>query len=448
MTLTVILVMAIVVGLYMAWNIGANDVANAMGTSVGSGALTLRQAVILAGIFEFLGALIVGGGVAQTIRKGIVDVEKLRGPVPATAPASTRPGGREAAVGPPGARAAEQRLRDPLRMKLIVGMLSALLAAALWLNVATFFSQPVSTTHAIIGAVVGFAVIEAGPACVVWRKMGMIAASWIISPVVGGAMAFLIYRCIQKWVLKSRDPVQMAMRAVPLCFGLVAFVLSLSILYKVCHLRLGLQELCLALPLSFVFATTVSLIARLVLVRSASRRTVPPQQRYQVVERWFARIQPVNACYKAFAHGANDVANAIGPLAAVVHLATGGAIESKAPVPLWLLALGGIGIVVGLGTYGYKVMAAIGKRITEITPTRGFGAEFGTASTVLVCSIMGLPISTTFVLVGAVMGVGLARGFAAIDLRVVRRIFASWLITIPVSAVFAAVIYKAIMMFL
>ena len=453
---TVILILAIVVGLYMAWNIGANDVANAMGTSVGSGALTLKQAIILAGIFEFLGALVVGGSVAQTIRKGIVDVHALREPAASAAPgpggaSESAPASRPAQDGPavraPEGDAAEAKRRDPLRAKLMVGMLSALLAAALWLNVATFFSQPVSTTHAIIGAVVGFAVIEAGPGCVVWSKIGKIAASWIISPMAGGLAAFLIYRCIQRYVLRARHPVFMAKRAVPLCFGMVAFVLFLSILYKVCHLEFGVRELGICLPLALVVAIATALVARAVLLRRAPKRGVPRSQRYQVVEKWFARIQPINACYKAFAHGANDVANAIGPLAAVVHMATGGEIGSKAPVPLWLLAMGGVGIVVGLATYGYKVMEAVGKKITEITPTRGFGAEFATASTVLVCSVMGLPISTTFVLVGAVMGVGLARGFAAIDLRVIRRIFASWLITIPVSALFAAVIYKLIMIF-
>ena len=444
---TFILIAAIGVGLYMAWNIGANDVANAMGTSVGSGALTLRQAVILAGIFEFLGALVVGSGVSETIRKGIVDAEKLRG---SPAPAS-RPAGADATpdsqptISPAKKQTAEQKARDPLRTKMMLGMLSALLAAAVWLNVATFFSQPVSTTHAIIGAVVGFAIVEAGPGCVMWGKIGVIAASWIISPVVGGTMAYVIYRCIQRYVLRSRHPVFMAKRAVPLCFGLVAFVLFFSILFKVLHLKIGFRELAFCLPLALAVAFAVALIARAVLLRRASRRRVRQKDRHLVVEKWFARIQPINACYKAFAHGANDVANAIGPLAAVVHLARGGDLGNRAPVPFWLLALGGIGIVVGLATYGYKVLDAIGKKITEITPTRGFGAEFGTASTVLVCSVMGLPISTTFVLVGAVMGVGLARGFGAIDLKVIKRIFASWLITIPVSAVFAAIIYKILM---
>ncbi len=443
---------AIAVGLYMAWNIGANDVANAMGTSVGSGALTLRQAVVLAGIFEFAGAFFVGSHVAETIRKGIVDIDVLRAsspvrrqaPVPATR-SSSGPADESVELRPPATRPGTWGQRDPLRVKLVMGMLAALLAAAIWLNVATFFSQPVSTTHAIVGAVIGFAVMAAGLGTVVWSKVSKIAASWVLSPVVGGVLAFIIYRVIQKYVLRHRHPVFMAKRAVPICFGSVASILGLLILYKVLRVEKG--TIYVALPLAAVFGMAVGLIARAVLLRRTAKLRYRRRDRYAVVEKWFGRIQPITACYMAFAHGANDVANAIGPLAGVIHFARGGAIGSKAPVPLWLLALGGVGIVVGLATYGYKVIRAIGRKITEITPTRGFAAEFGTASTVLICSLMGLPISTTLVLVGAVMGVGLARGFGAIDLKVIRRIFASWLITIPVSAIFAAVIYKILMSF-
>ena len=450
MVTILVLIAAVVVGLYMAWNIGANDVANAMGTSVGSRALTVRRAIILAGIFEFCGAFFVGGHVSQTIRKGIVDIESLRAqpaagqgrsssaPTSASAPASG-PSEGAPVIRPAGRKARGGRFDEATRMKLVMGMLASLLAASLWLNVATYFAQPVSTTHAIVGAVVGFALIAAGPGSVVWSKIGQIVASWVLSPLVGAVLAFIIYRAIQRYVLRHRHPVFMAKRAVPICFGSVACILSLSILYKVIHLEKS--TIYLALPLAAIFGMAVALIARAVLVRRTARMRYRLKERYQVVERWFGRIQPVSACYMAFAHGANDVANAIGPLAGVIHWITGGDIASKTPVPLWLLGLGGVGIVVGLGTYGYKVMEAIGRKITEITPTRGFSAEFGTASTVLVCSLMGLPISTTLVLVGAVMGVGLARGFGAIDLKVIRRIFASWLVTIPVSAAFAAVIY-------
>ena len=436
---TVVVIAAIVIGLYMAWNIGANDVANAMGTSVGSKALTLKQAVILAGIFEFAGAFFVGGNVAETIRKGIVDIDVLRGAVPASRTDAPPAGAPQ--ISPP--QTQRDLRQDPLRLRLVMGMLAALLAASLWLNVATFFGQPVSTTHAIVGAVVGFAVMAGGFGTVVWSKMGKIAASWVVSPVAGAILSYIIYRCIQRFVLKGRHPVFQAKRAVPICFGAVAFIMGLSILYKVMHLDKA--TVFRALPVALVAALAVAVVARFILLRKTANVRYRRKEQYAVVEKWFGRVQPVTACYMAFAHGANDVANAIGPLAGVIHFAGGGQIGSKTPVPWWLLAMGGVGIVVGLATYGYKVIRSIGKKITEITPTRGFSAEFGTASTVLVCSLMGLPISTTLVLVGSVMGVGLARGFGAIDLKVIRKIFASWVITIPVSAVFAAILYKILM---
>ena len=406
-----LLAAAIIAGFYMAWNTGANDVANAMGTSVGSGAITLRRAIILAGICEFLGAFLVGSNVANTIKGGIVPVSAF----------SDAP------------------------IALGLGMLSALLAAAIWLNIATFFGHPVSTTHAIVGAVVGFAVVSprVGVQAVRWMAMVRIAASWIVSPLVGGILAYVVYRCIVRFILKSRHPVYMAKSMVPVGLGLVLFIISLSVLYK------GLPRL--KLDLSFPWAGLIALLVasvaivcgRLAIRRALRARRVRLAERYHVVERWFGRVQIITACYMAFAHGANDVANAIGPLAGCIQVFyEQTSITLEAPVPPWLLALGGAGIVIGLATYGYKVIEAVGKRITEITPTRGFSAELATATTVLVCSKMGLPISTTFVLVGAVMGVGVARGFASIDLKVIRRIFTSWVITIPVSAVIAAVIFR------
>jgi PiT family inorganic phosphate transporter len=408
LTTTVLLVIAILAGLYMAWNIGANDVANAMGTSVGSGALTMRKAVVLAGVFEFCGAFFVGSNVADTIKGGIVPAGSFADPI-----------------------------------VLGIGMLSALLAAALWLNVATFFSQPVSTTHAIIGAVIGFAVVAVGPQAVRWSKMGAIAASWVISPLVGGSLAYVIYRCIRRFVLRARHPVYMAKMAVPLGFGAVVFVMTLSILYRgLAKLRLDMP-LSKALPIAVAAGLFMGGLTHLIIRTRTRNRHIRHSQRYETIERWFSRVQIMTACYLAFAHGANDVANAIGPLAGAVKAFCSAecVVAAKTVVPTWMLALGGVGIVIGLATYGYKVIEAIGRKITEITPTRGFSAEFGTATTVLVCSKLGLPVSTTFVLVGAVMGVGVARGFGAIDLKVIRRIFASWLITIPVSAVFSAIIY-------
>jgi len=425
---TVFFTLALLVGFYMAWNIGANDVANAFGTSVGSGALTLMKAIILAGIFEFCGAFFVGANVADTIKGGIVPFEAF-GDV----------------------------------RQLGVGMLASLLAAGVWLNVATFFGQPVSTTHAIIGAVIGFACVAVGPGHIKWANMGTIAASWIVSPLVGGLLAYIIYRLIIRFVLSSRHPVYMARQAVPTCLAMVIFIIALSIFCAgpaklaadrwmpsllpdavnrlAAWLPAKLARLLLALPLALLLAGSAAAAAWLVIRYHTRQRRVRLAERYSVVERWFSRIQIVSACYMAFAHGANDVANAVGPMSATLQIFGKGQIAAKATIPPWILAMGGVGIVVGLATYGYKVIEKVGKKITEITPTRGFSAEFGTTTTVLVCSTLGLPISTTFVLVGAVMGVGLARGFAAIDLGVIKRIFASWVITIPVSAVLAAVFF-------
>ncbi len=448
LTPTVLLVIALAAGFYMAWNIGANDVANAMGTSVGSGALTLRKAIILAGIFEFCGAFFVGSNVSDTIRKKIIDSDAFTraaavapvepGDAPGAGPAGSRPA---AAVAPATSPTAD----EIAARKLALGMLAALLAAAIWLNVATFFGQPVSTTHAIIGAVIGFAVMVAGPGCVNWGKVGSVAASWLISPLAGGLMAFIIYRCVRRFVLSHRHPVQRAKAVVPLAFGAVVFVITLSILYKgLPRYRLDMP-FWTAAPLAAFAAVAAAVPARVIVGRSLGKRRVRLHERYEVVESWFGRIQPVTASFMAFAHGANDVANSIGPLVAVYQYASTGAIAARSVVPPWMLAMGGVAIVIGLATYGYTVIEAVGRKITEITPTRGFSAEFATATTVLLCSKLGLPISTTFVLVGAVMGVGVARGFGAIDLRVIRRILTSWLITIPVSAFLAAVLYHILM---
>jgi PiT family inorganic phosphate transporter len=411
--LTILLIIAIVGGLYMAWNIGANDVANAFGTSVGSGAITVRRAILLAAIFEFGGAFLVGAPVAETISGSIV------------APSNF-------AVNP---------------MHLALGMLASLLAASIWLNAATFFGQPVSTTHAIIGGVVGFAVVACGPACVEWAKMGTIAASWIVSPLVGGILAYSIYRwVVRRYVLNSRHPVFMAMAFMPFGMGALTAIITFSVVFR------GLPGLRLDLPLEWAApiaggaGLVVALAIRLALRKRMWRHGVPHAERYETVERWFGYMQVATAAYMSFAHGANDCANAIGPLAAAIQIIGHPAeVPAKIAISPWLLALGGVGIVLGLSTYGYKVMQTIGKHITEVTPTRGFSAEFGTATSVLVFSKLGMPISTTFVIVGAVMGVGLARGFAALDLTVIRRIFLSWLITIPVSAVLAIVLYWILM---
>ena len=399
---TIVLTVAAVAGLYMAWNIGANDVANAMGTSVGSGALTLRGAIIVAAIFEFGGAMLVGGTVTNTIRKGIVDMDALGG--------------------------------DP--MVIAVGMTCCLLAAALWLNIATYFGWPVSTTHSIVGAVVGFGLIAGGFNAVNWGVMGTIAASWVISPLLGGLLGYLGFVFIKRRILNVDRPLLALRGWGPIMVFPIFAILALSVLFK------GLKPLKLDLALgpSLGIALAVGLLASMLsvpLLRRATRLASEDRDEHTYrAERVFLVLQVMTACFVAFAHGSNDVANAVGPMAAVFG-ATSGDIGAKVAVPHRVLLIGAIGIVVGLATYGYKIMATVGKKITELTPSRGFAAEFGAATTIVMASKLGLPVSTTHTLVGAVIGVGLARGIGAINMKVVSGIVASWFITVPFTAILA-----------
>lgn len=398
---------AVAACVYMAWNIGANDVANAMGTSVGSHAITMWQAVLLAAVFEFAGAFLVGGHVTNTVRKGIVSTELFQG--------------------------------NP--DIFVLGMLSALLAAGVWLNLATFLGLPVSTTHSIIGAIVGFGLVVGGISAIHWGKLASVVMSWVISPLCGGFIGWATFMVIKRTVLTSWNPVRAARTIVPILIFPVAVILVLSMLYK------GLKNLKLDVPFSqaILIAIVVGIFAYygmrlflLVKLKNVPRKRVDA---FNQVEKIFAYLQVGTACYVAFAHGANDVANAIGPFAAIVSVFKNGDLAMKVPVPIWVLALGGAGIVVGLGTWGYRVIETIGKKITSITPSRGFSAEFATATTVLVCSKLGLPVSTSHTLVGSVIGVGLARGMAALNLGVVRSIVNSWLITIPASAIVTIFIF-------
>jgi len=393
--------------LYMAWNIGANDVANAMGTSVGSHAITLRQAVLLAAVFEFAGAFLVGGHVTETVRKGIVS---------------------------PGVFQGKPEL-------FVLGMFAALLASGLWLNVATFLGLPVSTTHSIIGAIVGFGLLVGGSSAVRWGKLGSVVLSWIVSPLFGGLMGWLTFTYIKRSVLSRWNPVRAARGIVPILIFPVAVVLVLSMLYKgLKNLRLDVS-LGMALMVSLGTGLVAFLVMKVILNRRFSTRPRKRTDAFSQVERLFSYLQVGTACSVAFAHGANDVANAIGPFAAIVSVFRNGDLAMKVPVPIWILALGGVGIVIGLASWGYRVIETVGKKITAISPSRGFSAEFATATTVLVCSKMGLPISTSHTLVGSVIGVGLARGIAALNLRVILSIVNSWIITIPATAAATVVIF-------
>lgn len=414
---TILLILAVIAGAYMAWNIGANDVANAMGTSVGSKALTLMGAVVIAGIFEFAGAFFVGSRVTNTISKNIIDLDVLRA------------------------------LNPDFMLLFAAGMVAALFAAGIWLNIASRLGWPVSTTHSIVGAVIGFGIVMGGLSAINWVQAGKIAASWVISPVSGALLSVVIYLTLVTPIYQSTDPITRLRRTVPLAAAMVFFLLSLSMVYKGLknlHLELEIGE---ALIISAVVGAVAYGIAHIFMVRRKLDVALAKNDSQKLIEPIFAVLQVITASYMAFAHGANDVANAIGPLAAVVNVVKHGDIGSEVPVPLWVLALGGVGIVIGLATYGYRVMATIGKKITTITPSRGFAAEFGCATTVLICSKMGLPISTTHTLVGAVIGVGLVRGLRGIDLQVVKNIALSWLYTIPFTAVLTILIFEVLRIF-
>jgi len=459
-----LLILVIVAGAYMAWNIGANDVANAMGTSVGSGALTLKQAVIIAAVLEFSGAFFFGSHVSETIQKGIIDANIFTNP-----------------------------------MIVVYGMLSALLSAGIWLQIASYYGWPVSTTHSIVGALVGFGAAVGGIEAVYWENVAFIATSWIISPFLGGLLSYGIFNMLRRYVFYAPHPVEAAKKITPPLVFFVLFTLCMVMLYERQNntkIDLNMMEV---LGLSAAAGGMGFLISKLCLkrvkqpylkhksqaeyhpevsnqlekakrhllqVQAASRDVVQYQvtelldeidrlteslkrkeetgresAEYALVEKIFGYLQIVSACLMAFAHGANDVANAIGPLAAAISILTTGAISEQSAIPTWILTLGGIGIVIGLATWGWRVIETIGKKITELTPTRGFSAEFGAAATILIASRLGMPISTTHTLVGSVIGVGLARGIEALDLRTTRHIVISWAITVPAGALITILLF-------
>ena len=405
---------AVIACIYMACNIGANDVANAMGTSVGSKSLTFKQAILIAAVAEFAGAFFVGGHVSDTIRKGMLDTSFFA----------------------------------DVPYQLVYGMISALLAAAIWLHIASYLGWPVSATHSIIGGVLGFGVIAGGVDIVNWSKVGNVVLSWVVSPVMGGLFAYLVFQYINKTIFSKRRPLAHAKELLPFIVAIVLFILSIAIFYK------GLKNL----HLHFTFPDVLffALVAGVVgfFISKILVRFIPDDDskdfahQFNTTENLFKYLQIVTAFYIAFAHGSNDVANAVGPLAAVVSILQGGAVEMKVEMPTWILGLGGGFIVLGLMVWGYRVMATVGESITDITPSRGFCATFGAASVVLICSKMGLPISTTHTLVGSVIGVGLARGLPTLNLGIIKMIFVSWITTIPFTAVISMLFFKLFLIFI
>ncbi|GAB3337357.1 inorganic phosphate transporter [Chromohalobacter beijerinckii] len=406
----VFIILACIFGFFMAWGVGANDVANAMGTSVGSKAITIRQAILIAVVFEFLGAWLAGGQVTDTIRKGIIDPSLLSD--------------------------------DP--QLLVYGMLASLLAAGVWLFIASMRGWPVSTTHSIVGAIVGFAVAGLGVDSVGWPKVGQIAASWVVSPLLAGSIAFALFKSVQFLIFENRDPFAAAKRYVPGYIFLVGFIVAMVTLVK------GLSHVGLKMSFgdSLLIAIGIGLVVMVVGILMENRVDRAKRKRgssafdFNSVERVFGVLMMFTACAMAFAHGSNDVANAVGPLAAVISVVeSSGDVSGAAALPWWVLVLGGGGIVVGLITYGHKVIATVGTGITELTPSRGFAATLAAATTVVLASGTGLPVSTTQTLVGAVLGVGLARGITALNMRVLGTIVLSWVITLPAGALLSIMFF-------
>ena len=404
----ILIILAAVFGFIMAYGVGANDVANAMGTSVGSKALTIKQAIIIAAIFEFAGAYLAGGSVTSTIRSGIIDPSYF-------------------------AEVPEY---------LVYGMIGALLAAGTWLLVASYFGWPVSTTHSIVGAIIGFALVAVGSEAVQWNKVSGIVGSWVVTPILAGILAYLIFMSAQRLIFDTENPIANAKKYVPFYMFAAGFMMSLVTVQKgLVHVGLDIST-----ATGFYIAITIGVTVAVVGKVAISRLKIDPEadreMHFNNVEKIFGILMITTACSMAFAHGSNDVANAIGPVAAVVSVVTsGGEIASKATLAPWVLPLGAVGIVIGLATLGARVIKTIGTAITHLTPSRGFAAELSAASTVVIASGAGLPISTTQTLVGAVLGVGLARGIAALNLGAVRNIFISWVITLPVGAGLAVIFF-------
>ena len=397
----VLIILAIIFGTFMAWGIGANDVANAMGTSVGSGAVTIKQAIIIAVIFEFAGAILAGGEVTATIRKGILDAALFTN---------------------------EPHL-------LVYGMLASLLAAGMWLLIASSFGWPVSTTHSIVGAIVGFGAVGVGVDAVAWSKVFKIVISWVASPILAGVISFILFRSLQNLIIDTKHPFDNAKKYVPYYMFLVGFIVSLVTIFK------GLKHVGVSFDTFTSYSLSIGVGLLVAIIGTFLIRNIhldPDENKdfyYASMERVFGVLMIITAAAMAFAHGSNDVANAIGPLAAIYSVVeSGGLIGAKSALPIWILLVGGAGIVIGLITYGHKVIATIGTGITQLTPSRGFAATLAAAATVVIASGTGIPVSTTQVLVGAVLGVGLARGMAALDTRVINKIFLSWIVTLPAGA--------------
>lgn len=403
-----ILVIVALLAFYMAWNLGANDVANAIGTSVGSKAMTLKQAIIMAGVLEFLGAILFGQEVTSTL----------------------------------GTKIANPVLFVTTPQTLVMGMISVLLSGGIWLQVATSRGLPVSSSHAIVGAIAGFSWVSLGIEAIDWSSMGLITMGWILTPIISGAISAGLYGLIRHWIFNQLHPLSQLQEWTPWLSTLLLSVFGIIVLPTITQplSQFLLTERKLNIPPHDIslFITGIAAIA-LTLI---SWRELANSQIDHQIQGLFAKFQVISACFVAFAHGSNDVGNAIAPLAVIYYINQQGKVPShQLTIPLWILLLGAVGIVAGLAVWGKKVITTIGENIISLEPSSGFCAELATAMTILLASRLGLPVSTSHALVGGVVGIGLVQNLQAIKLSTIQNIAAAWLITVPISAALSAMIF-------
>lgn len=397
------LYLSVAAGFLMAFSLGANDVANSMAPAVGARAITIRQAVIIAGTLTFVGAVFLGANVTATITRGIINPEHIT---------------------------------DPKIM--ILGMFASLIAAALWVLLASMTSLPVSSTHSIVGSILGFSLVAGGPDVINWWVLSGVVASWFISPLFAGGIAYLIFVHIRKYIFFKKHFLQQARTWAPRWVALTALIIGYSFLYKT---PVG-QELEISRSNAVLITSAIAFAAWIFSRHFINKLTRNMEENVEEVEGIFRRLQIMTASYVALSHGANDVANAIGPVAAIYIIARQQALVETAEIPIFMLVLGGLGLSLGIAMLGHKVMATVGNKITTLTHTRGFAVNFSTATTVLIASNLGMPVSTTHSCVGGVTGVGLARGFSAVDFTVLLRIMGYWILTIPIAAFTSIIIFQ------
>ena len=405
------LVTAVVLCFLMTWGVGANDLANVMSTTMGSKAVTVRQAMLIAIIFEFAGAFLGGTGVTETMRDGIIDTSQLAG--------------------------------EPLI--LIQGMLGVLLACTIWMNLASYLGVPVSITNALVGSMVGFGTIVLGPDAIHWNQVIHIAIGWITSPMIAGITAYTLFISIQLTIFVKKNHLNKAKLYIPIYLFLVGSILSFITVFKgLNHFDIHLnfkQDLAVTLATSIL----ITLIGMIIIKRIPENPKIKRRERFVQVEKYFAVLMAMTACAMTFAHGSNDVALAVGPLSIVYSLVMhSNEVVDASSYPSWIILLGCVGVVTGLLMYGRKVIETVGSSITALTPSRAFAATLSAATTVVVATSTGIPVSATQTLVGAVLGVGLARGIGALNLIVIRNIFMSWVLTLPAASILTILSYKLI----